>query len=69
MKNAKALFQEIASAITLKEKRGEIEGIAFILLESIYGVTRVDVMSVKVIPDPESSAATLHKDIDRINEN
>jgi release factor glutamine methyltransferase len=67
MKNSKVLFQEISTAITLKEKREEIQAIAFILLESLYGITRIEIMSGKIVPYPEETALTLQKFIERIN--
>lgn len=68
MKNSKALFQEVLSAITLKEKREEIQAITFILLESICDITRIEIMSGKIIPYTDETARTLRKFIERINE-
>ena len=68
MKNSKVLFQEVLSAITLKEKREEIQAIAFILLESICGITRIEIMSGRIISYTEETARTLQKFIERVNE-
>lgn len=67
MKNSKLLFHEISSAITLKERPDEVRAIAFVLLENVYGVTRMESMSGKMIACPKEAAHTLQKYIERVN--
>ena len=49
MKNSKALFHDLVEQITLKEDQDEIQGIAFLVLENILGLSRADVLSEKQV--------------------
>lgn len=67
MRNSKALFQEIVSDIKLKESRDEITGIGYILLETLFGVSRTDVMRGKMVPYSRAAAVGLQSALGRIN--
>lgn len=43
--NARALFDKIVKEITLPESQEEIQSIAFLVMESLYGLDRTDVLA------------------------
>lgn len=67
MKNSRIVFQEVVADIQLKESPEEIREMAFILLESIFGVSKTDIMAGKIVAFPEEAALALRKAVDRIN--
>jgi release factor glutamine methyltransferase len=68
MKNSKSLFQELVARLTLKESVEEIQGIAYILLEAFFDVSRTDIMAGKAVPYPQEKAELLQQSIERINQ-
>jgi release factor glutamine methyltransferase len=67
MKNSKVLFQEIVGAISLNETPEEIQSVAYIVFESLFGISIADVMAGKVVAFPQDTAQTLQKWIERLN--
>jgi len=61
MKNSKTLFQDFVERVTLKENGDEIKSIAYLVFESVFGWSRTDVLSEKMIPENVSG-----KDLDEI---
>jgi release factor glutamine methyltransferase len=51
MKNSKALFKDFIDSITLKDSRNEIESIAYLAFENIFGLTMTEVHAAKEITD------------------
>jgi release factor glutamine methyltransferase len=68
MKNAKILLMEIVRSVLVAETPGEIESIAFVLLEDLFGVDRNMVMSDKVISWNEQDQHKLESALERINQ-
>ena len=67
MKNSRVLFQEIVSAINLRESPEEIQTIVYLLLDYLFSLSRTDIMSGKLIDYPAASVQ-LQKAIERINQ-
>lgn len=67
MKNSKALFHEIISAITLEESRDEIESIAYVVLADLFGLSKGAVMAGTEMNWTDDDSATLEDAIARIN--
>ncbi|MGC1241401.1 MAG: peptide chain release factor N(5)-glutamine methyltransferase [Chryseosolibacter sp.] len=67
MKDSKKLLQEVLAGIQLGESAEEIKSMAFILLESMFGLSKTEIMSGKVIPFSGESARALQKALARIN--
>ncbi len=51
MKNSKALFKDFMDSITLKDTRNEIESIAYLAFQNIFGLTMTEVHAAKEITD------------------
>jgi release factor glutamine methyltransferase len=51
MKNSKALFNDFVNSITLRESRDEIESIAYVTFEKIFGLNMTQVLADKEITD------------------
>jgi release factor glutamine methyltransferase len=67
MKNSRTLFQEVVSDLHLGENPDEIKDVAFILLESLFGVSKTDIMSGEIVAFPHEAALGLQKAMDRLN--
>jgi release factor glutamine methyltransferase len=67
MKNSKTVFHELVEKITLPEHRDEIRSIAFVLMESMFGLTRAEVMSGKVINVSPEDDSRLANWVERLN--
>src|SRR5688572_13786184 len=67
MKNSRMVFQEVVAEIHLKENPEEIRDIAFILLESAFGVSKTDIMAGKIVAFSEGTALALQRAVERIN--
>jgi len=68
MKNSKALFQEITAGIKLKESPDEIQSIVYLLVETILGIGKTDILAGKIISVSGASIHALQKAVDRIND-
>jgi release factor glutamine methyltransferase len=68
MKNSKAVFHELVENITLREHPDEITSIAFILLESLFGLTKAEIMSGKLIIVSPEDHSRLRNWVERLNE-
>jgi release factor glutamine methyltransferase len=67
MKNSKELLQEVLAGIRLHGSRDESRSMAFILLESLLGLSKTDIMSGKAVHYPEETARTLQDAMKRVN--
>lgn len=68
MKNSKTLFHELVAGLTVRESVEEIQGIAYILLEAFFNVSRTDIMAGKAVPYPEEKVQLLRQSVERINQ-
>jgi release factor glutamine methyltransferase len=66
MKNSKTLFQDFVERVTLKESRDEIKSIAYLVFESVFGWSRADVLSEKIVPE-NLKEEELDRIVQRIN--
>ena len=66
MKNSKTLFQDFVERVTLKESRDEIKSMAYLVFESVFGWSRTDVLSEKIIPE-NINEVELDRIVQRIN--
>ena len=53
MTNSKELFNHLLSRITLPEEKNEIKSIVYLLLENKLGLTKIDILTEKVIDLPD----------------
>ncbi|MEX1239408.1 MAG: peptide chain release factor N(5)-glutamine methyltransferase [Cyclobacteriaceae bacterium] len=67
MKNSRTVFQQVVDDIHLGESPEEIRDMAFVLLESTFGVSKTDIMAGKIVAFPQETALALKKAVDRIN--
>lgn len=67
MKNSKTLFNDFVKQITLNESAEEISSIVYLVFENIFGLTRTDIFSGKMINASQSDEDKLLKIADRIN--
>lgn len=67
MKNSKALFQETVSTINISESTEEVQAIAYILFESVWGISREEIMAEKMIPDMNESIEKLRGMVQGVN--
>lgn len=65
MVNSKNVFNEVFNRISLNESKNEIQRIVYVLLEHAAAITQTDILSEKLIAEPEWSL--LQSIIDRIN--
>ncbi len=68
MKNSKVLFQEIVGRIRIPEDPQEIDSLAYMLFESLLGISKTDVMAGKEINLSQDLALKLQQSIVRIND-
>lgn len=68
MKNSKVLFQEIVGRIRIPENPQEIYSLTYILIESLLGISKTDVMAGKEIDLSRELALKLQQSIARIND-
>ena len=66
MKNSKTLFQDFVERITLKESIDEVKSIAYLVFGSVFGWSRTDVLSEKIIPE-NINEEELDRIVQRIN--
>ena len=67
MKNSKALFDDFVNSISLRESRDEIESIAYLTFENIFGLSMTQVLAAKEITD-QSLVERLRDAARRINQ-
>lgn len=67
MKNSKALFQDFINRITVKESQDEIQSVAYLVFENLFGFSRTEILAGKEITD-ESGVDKLDEIIHRINQ-
>lgn len=67
MKNSKLIFHELVEKINLPEHPDEIRSIAFILIESMFGLTKAEVMSGKFINVRPEDDSRLGDWVERLN--
>lgn len=51
--NAKVLFDNIVKEITIPESSNEIQSIAFLIMEKLYGTDRTRILAQQEISDPQ----------------
>jgi release factor glutamine methyltransferase len=68
MNNSKLLFQDFIKAITLPESREEISGIAYLVFEDLFGLSKTQILTEKNITISSSDQARLTAIIARINQ-
>ncbi len=66
MKNSKTLFQDFVERVTLKESQDEIKSMAYLVFESVFGWSRTDVLSEKIVSE-NINKEELERIIQRIN--
>lgn len=66
MKNSKELLQEVLAGIRWYGSPDELRSIAFILFESVLGLSKTEIMSGKAVSYPEETAHTLQNAVERI---
>jgi release factor glutamine methyltransferase len=66
MKNSKTLFQDFASRITVPESNDEIQSMAYLVFEKLFGFSRTNILSEKMTPS-QGQENKLEEIIQRIN--
>jgi release factor glutamine methyltransferase len=67
MKNSKLVFKDLVSRISLDETRDEKESVAYLILEHLFGISRMHIMQERDIQVTPVHESVLSKMIDRIN--
>ncbi len=67
MKNAKSIFHDIVSDITLQESPDEIKSIVWILLGKVLGISQTDILAGKVVSVTPDTTRILKESVKRIN--
>lgn len=67
MRNSKALFVDLVNQIRIPESRNEVESIVYVVLESLFGLTRTDILAEKEILANEAKVNLMAKILQRIN--
>jgi release factor glutamine methyltransferase len=67
MKNSKTLFQDFVKQVTLPERAEEISGIAFLVFENLFRLSKTDIFSEKPIDVSKDHEARLTDILLRIN--
>jgi release factor glutamine methyltransferase len=65
MTNSKELFNQLVNCITLQEEKNEIQSIVYLLLENKLGLSKIDILSGKIIDLPDQ--LQFDQDLIRIN--
>jgi release factor glutamine methyltransferase len=69
MMNSKTLFYDLAGKILLKENKEEIYSILYIIFESLFGISKKDILSEKAIFVDDTCMDRLDSIIQRLNKN
>jgi release factor glutamine methyltransferase len=67
MTNSKDLLHDFVNRIQISEDKSEVEGIAFLALEEIYGLTRTEILLNKVMNISAETVSLTDEYINRIN--
>jgi release factor glutamine methyltransferase len=67
MNNSKILFQDFIRQITLKERAEEISGMAYLVFEHLFGISKTDVLTERLIQASPSDVQRLAEIVERIN--
>ena len=65
--NSKTLFDQIVSRVALMETKEEVRNIAFLVIESKFGLSQTDVLTEKALELTDLQYGELNKIIERIN--
>ena len=68
MKNSKEIFRDLRSQITLKEDSEEIQSMLYIVLETVLGLSRADIIAEKSISLNEALQHKLQTIVNQINQ-
>lgn len=66
--NSKELFQQIVKDINVFEPANEAESLAYLVLEHVYGLSRMDVLTAYEIDESEQQQAALQKVLERLKQ-
>lgn len=66
MKNSKALFHELLSAIKAGHDKDETRAIAYVVMTKLFGVTRSDIMAEKFV-EPKPECPSIEEVVERLN--
>lgn len=69
MMNSKDLFRDLRKRITLPQEAVETDTMVYLMLESIAGLTRSDVIAQKSVSLTSAESTKLNEGLDRINAN
>jgi release factor glutamine methyltransferase len=67
LKNSKMLFQEVVGRITIPESVGEVKSIVFLLMESVFGLSKNDILMGRPVNAEGTKLAKLETYIQRVN--
>lgn len=67
MIDARSIFEELVSSITLNEDKDEIRSIAWMILEKLLGFSRTEIMAGKSVSTDERFTTSLSDAVRRIN--
>lgn len=67
MKNSKDLFRDLRTQLTLTDDAAELDSILYLVLESVSGITRSDVIAQKAISITQKDEERLAEVIKRLN--
>lgn len=67
MTNAKQIFHDLVSRITLQESPDEIRSIAWILLDKVMNISKADILAAKTVSLTQDGLRTLDESVRRIN--
>jgi release factor glutamine methyltransferase len=69
MKNSKILFDDFIREITVSESKEEILAVAYIVFESLFDLSQVDILTGKLFMFQEDDESRLQEILSRINRN
>ncbi len=67
--NSKDLFMDLRKRITLPQEASETDSMVYLILESIAGITRSDIIAQKAVSLTSDEETKLDEVIDRVNKN
>ena len=67
MKNSKTLFHDFVARVTIPESRDEIQSIAYLVFENIFGLTKSAILGEKIVSLTPELQNRLHEHLERIN--
>ena len=69
MMNSKDLFRDLRKRITLIQDLSETESMLYLILESVAGITRSDIIAQKAVSLTSAETSKLDAMLDRVNKN